>query len=187
MGCSFRTNAFEIEAMGRGRAESRRTPVESGSTPSSARGDNAAMMHKGSCLCGSVRYEIEGELGDFGYCHCASCRKASGSAYGANAPVERANFRLVNGGETLREYESTPGKFRVFCSTCGSPMYAYLAATRDILRVRLGSLDSRFVKQPKAHTFTSEKAAWSPIHDELPRFAQWAPKSVLEQRGSRQT
>ncbi len=31
-------------------------------------------MHRGSCLCGAVKYEIEGELGDFGYCHCKSCR-----------------------------------------------------------------------------------------------------------------
>ncbi|HEX6764781.1 MAG TPA: GFA family protein, partial [Polyangiaceae bacterium] len=77
-------------------------------------------------MCRSITYEISGELGDFGYCHCRSCRKASGSAHGANAPVERADFRLLTGAETLREYESSPGKFRAFCGKCGSPIYAYL-------------------------------------------------------------
>jgi hypothetical protein len=143
-------------------------------------------LHKGSCLCQSVRYEVEGELGDFGYCHCTSCRKASGSAHGANSGVDRANFRLLSGAETLREYQSSPGKFRVFCSNCGSPIYAYLEASRDVIRLRLGSLDTPFSKQPRAHTFVSDKAEWEPIDDRLPQFPEWAPKSVLVQRGSRQ-
>jgi hypothetical protein len=143
-------------------------------------------MHKGSCLCGGVRYEVTGDLGDFGYCHCKSCRKASGSSHGANAPTTRTDFQLVRGAELLREFESSPGKFRVFCSTCGSPIYAYLSATRDILRLRLGSLDTPFEKQPRAHTFVSDKAQWEPLHDGIPQFPEWAPKSVLDQRGSRQ-
>jgi len=143
-------------------------------------------MHKGSCLCGSVRYEIDGELGEFGYCHCRSCRKASGSAHAANAGVERARFHLVSGDATLREYESSPGKLRAFCSACGSPIYAYLTASADVIRIRLGSLDTPFAGEPRAHTWVSDKAPWDPIADGLPQFPEWAPKSVLNQRGSRQ-
>ena len=143
-------------------------------------------MYFGSCLCGGIRYAIDGELGDFGYCHCTSCRKASGSAHAANSPVDRAHFLIVNGAELLREYESSAGKFRAFCGRCGSPIYAYLEATRDVLRLRLGTLDTPFAKQPKAHTFVSDKAPWEPINDGLPQFEEWAPKSVLDQRGSRQ-
>jgi hypothetical protein len=143
-------------------------------------------VYKGSCLCSDVQYEITGELGPFGYCHCQSCRKASGTAHAANSPVERANFRLVQGADTLREFESSPGKFRAFCSRCGSPIYAYLAVSRETLRIRLGSLDTPFTKQPTAHTWVSDKAPWDPIGDGLPQFPEWAPKSVLDQRGSRQ-
>lgn len=56
-------------------------------------------MYQGSCLCRNVRYEVTGEMGDFGYCHCTSCRKASGSAHAANAPVARSNFRLISGSD----------------------------------------------------------------------------------------
>jgi hypothetical protein len=143
-------------------------------------------MHHGSCLCGIVRYELSGELGAFGYCHCRSCRKASGSSHAANAPIERAQFQLLGGADTLREFESSPGKFRAFCSRCGSPIYAYLAESREILRIRLGSLDTSFSQRPRAHTFVSDKADWEPIEDNLPQFPEWAPKAVLEQRGSRQ-
>ena len=143
-------------------------------------------MYEGSCLCGSIQYRIEGELSDFGYCHCKSCRKASGSAFGANAGFERRNFSLSDPSGVLREYESSSGKTRAFCSNCGSPIYAYLTTTPDLVRVRLGSLDMPFTKHAKAHTFVSDKASWEFIHDDLCRFDQWAPRGVLIQTGSRQ-
>ncbi|HEY3593965.1 MAG TPA: GFA family protein, partial [Polyangiaceae bacterium] len=135
-------------------------------------------MYEGSCLCGAIRYQIEGELGDFGFCHCRSCQKASGSAHAANAPVDRANLRFL-GSDTLREYESSPGKRRGFCSRCGSPIYAVLAENPDVLRIRLGTLDTPLEAQPKAHFWVSEKAHWEPLEGSMPKFPEWAPRSVL--------
>jgi putative intracellular protease/amidase len=146
----------------------------------------AAATHSGSCLCGTVKYEVRGELGDFGYCHCKSCRKASGTAHAANAPVDRVNYRTVRGAARLRQFQSSPGKFRAFCSECGSPLFAYLAASPGVLRVRLGSLDTPFTKQARAHTFVSDKAPWEAIGPGALQFPEWAPKEVLHQRGSRQ-
>lgn len=146
------------------------------------------MVHAGSCLCGNVKYEVHGELSDFGHCHCKSCRKASGSAFGANVGVDRADFHLLSGGDTLREFESSPGKRRAFCARCGSPIYAYLDRTRDVLRIRLGSLDTPLDRYARAHTFISDKASWENIEafSGLPQFPEWAPKDVLVQKGSRQ-
>jgi hypothetical protein len=100
--------------------------------------------------------------------------------------VERDAFVLLAGQDVLREYESSPGKLRAFCSNCGSPIYAYLTASPDVLRIRLGSLDTPFRKQPRAHTWVSDKAEWEPIEDSLPQFPEWASRDVLEQRGTRQ-
>ena len=143
-------------------------------------------MYEGSCLCGSIRYSIEGELSDFGYCHCVSCRKASGTAHAANAGVDRSVFLLEDSHSYLKEYESSPGKLRAFCSNCGSSIFAYLAATPHLIRIRLGTLDTSFGKEAKAHTFVSEKAPWHIIEGDLPQFAMWADKGVLVQIGSRQ-
>lgn len=145
-------------------------------------------MHAGSCLCGNVRYEVDGALSDFGHCHCTSCRKASGSAFAANAAVDRAAFRLLGGSDTLREFESSPGKLRAFCGRCGSPIYAYLTKSPDVLRIRLGSLDTPLPARAKAHTFVSDKADWEDLDafSSLPRFDTWATHDVLVQKGSRQ-
>jgi hypothetical protein len=93
---------------------------------------------------------------------------------------------LVAGKELVREFESSPGKFRAFCTNCGSPLYAHLSAAPDVIRIRLGTLDTPFMKQPQAHTWVSDKASWDPIEGKVPQFATWAPKSVLHQRGTRQ-
>ncbi len=143
-------------------------------------------MHNGSCLCGKIQYTLEGDLSAFGYCHCKSCRKASGSAHAANAGIERKNFTLQDPEQVLREYESSPGKYRSFCTNCGSPIYAYLRATPELIRIRLGSLDTAFQKQAIAHTFVSDKAEWDVIFGDLPQFNEWAPREVLLQTGSKQ-
>ena len=143
-------------------------------------------MYKGSCLCGQIKYQIKGELSDFGYCHCTSCRKASGSAHGANAGIDRNSFALSDPAGSLSEYESSPGKFRTFCSNCGSPLYAYLAKTRDLIRIRLGTLDTTFTKHAQAHTFVGDKASWETIYGNLPQFDEWASRDVLVQSGSKQ-
>jgi hypothetical protein len=54
------------------------------------------------------------------------------------------------------------------------------------LRIRLGSLDTPFVKQPQAHTWVSDKAPWEPLEGDVPQFPEWAPRAVLRQDGSRQ-
>lgn len=143
-------------------------------------------MHQGSCLCGEIQYSVDGEPSDFGYCHCTSCRKASGTAHAANAAVARSDFTLSDRQGYLREYESSPGKHRAFCSNCGSPLYAYLNKSPNEIRIRLGTLDTAFTKNAKAHTFVADKASWEIIYGELPQFDEWAPRDVLLQPGSRQ-
>jgi hypothetical protein len=38
-------------------------------------------MHEGRCLCGNVRYEVDGPFAAVVNCHCSMCRKHHGSAY----------------------------------------------------------------------------------------------------------
>ena len=127
-------------------------------------------MHA-SCLCGGVRVAITGKLGPVVYCHCSYCRKASGTAFGANADVRRKYWRWVSGEELIREFESSPGTFRGFCSRCGSPVYKRRVDAPDILRLRLGLLDDDPARRALAHFWVGSKAPWFDIADELPQFA----------------
>jgi hypothetical protein len=127
-------------------------------------------MHSGSCLCGGIRFQIDAELPPVQLCHCAQCRKAQGSAFGANLPVDRAAFRLLCGAELLKAYESSPGKQRVFCSVCGSPIYSCRDQLPGVLRVRAGLIDGPLPAGVALHFHVASKADWWTISDALPQF-----------------
>jgi hypothetical protein len=127
-------------------------------------------MLTGSCLCGRVRYEIDGRVGPMGHCHCSTCRKAQGGAFVTNAPVRTKYFTLRAGADAVAEFESSPGKWRCFCRTCGSPLWSRRATEPDIVRIRVGLLDGDPERRPLGHVWVSEKAPWYEIPDDLPRY-----------------
>ncbi|WP_320151034.1 GFA family protein [uncultured Tolumonas sp.] len=127
-------------------------------------------MLKGSCLCNSIQYEIHGELGQAMMCHCSKCRKANGSAFAVNAAVKADEFKIISGQEFVTEFESTPGVFRSFCKKCGSPLVSRRPSQPDVLRLRIGTLDTPVKVKPVAHIFVGSKAVWDEIHDDIPQF-----------------
>ena len=49
--------------------------------------------YRGSCLCGEVRFEIDGFTDYVSYCHCKLCRKFHGAAFSTMAAVPATKFR----------------------------------------------------------------------------------------------
>ena len=116
-----------------------------------------------------MRFEISGPLPAIQICHCGQCRKAQGSAFAAALPVRAEAVRFGSGREVIREYESSPGKFRAFCTNCGSPIYSRRPDTPDRLRLRAGTVDAPVDARPVAHFHTASKADWFEITDTLPQ------------------
>ena len=128
-------------------------------------------MIKGSCLCGKVKYEITGPVGEIVHCHCQTCRKAHGSAFSSVAPVKERDFRLVGNG-VLKAFESSPGKQRFFCQDCGTQIYAKREQTEHII-LRLGSLDDDPQSEEKSHIWVADKASWYSINSHLPEYDEF--------------
>ena len=122
------------------------------------------------CLCGGVRIEVSGKVGPVVYCHCSRCRKASGTAFATNADVRRKYWKLLAGEDLVREFESSPGVIRAFCSRCGSPIYSRRPDTPDVLRIRLGILNDDPGRRSLAHFWVGSKATWFDIADTVPQF-----------------
>ena len=129
-------------------------------------------MLSGSCLCGAVAYEVDVASGPIVHCHCATCRKAHGSAFSSVMPVPRDRFRWVKGEELLSSFESSPGKWRRFCSRCGSQIVAERPAQPNVL-LRLGCLDTPITDRPKEHIWRSDGASWFDPKDQLPEWAEF--------------
>jgi hypothetical protein len=113
-------------------------------------------MLEGSCACGRIRYEIDGELiGPVTYCHCWRCRKHS--------------FSIVSGEELLSSWQSSPGVHRFFASCCGSPIYKRHDDLPSVFGFRLGTLDSDPGRKAALHFMAGSKVPWAEIHDTLPQ------------------
>lgn len=134
------------------------------------------MVATGSCLCGAVQYQIDGLLNKIQLCHCQQCRKAQGGAFASNISVALSDFKITQGEGQLSVYESKTreGKYRLFCSGCGSPIISKLDSAPDVVRVRAGTLDEPIDSEIIFHQFVAYKASWWDIIDGLPKLDEYS-------------
>ena len=126
----------------------------------------------GSCLCGEIRYEINGEISGILNCHCSDCRKSHGAAFRTRGAVRSQDFTFLSGEDLLTRYEHKPGEYRSFCRKCGSNIATFFADPSSSIGLALGTLDTPFTGEAKFHVFTSDKAPWYVITDDLPQFSE---------------
>jgi hypothetical protein len=94
---------------------------------------------RGSCLCGGVRFEIDGTLMRSSHCYCRQCQKAHGAPFRTRARVRAADFRFLVGEELVSFCESTPGTHRGFCKVCGAPVLVKFDEHSRSARTDLGA------------------------------------------------
>lgn len=131
------------------------------------------MAIRGSCLCGSVSYEITGSFKVMGNCHCSICRKSHGAAFVTWGIIDSNQFQWTSGQEFIQEYESSPGRNRCFCKKCGAPLVTTHAG--EIGEVVVGTVEGDPGVRPSEHIFVGSKAPWYDITDSLPQFEKWPP------------
>lgn len=132
-------------------------------------------MINGSCLCKKVQYEYSGAVGTITVCHCSDCRKAQGTGSVVAVPVDAAQLRWLSGEHDIAEYESSPGKKRAFCRRCGAPLYSRRDDVPDVLRLRMGTIDSPHELVPAAHIFAKDVPGWARLDDDWPRYDRLEP------------
>lgn len=127
--------------------------------------------YRGSCLCGAVKYEMDGDLRFASHCHCSMCRKAHGAAFGSYGGVSVRKFRITQGRDSVRAFNSSTGVTRSFCSHCGSPLTWTSDQHPEYLAFTLGTLETPLPMPPgMRHIHVASKAPWYEICDALPRF-----------------
>lgn len=125
---------------------------------------------RGSCLCGAVRYAVDGPGITARHCHCTRCRQARGAGNASNWIVALDDFRLLSGADSIRRYKVPEAKYftQSFCGGCGATVPT-IDEGRGIAIVPFGGLDDEPPKTPVEHIWTADKASWNPFQDDLPR------------------
>jgi len=127
----------------------------------------------GSCLCGSVKFEVRPPFSAFRYCHCSRCRKASGSAHAANIFVPQGQFAWSAGEDLVNHYKlPTARTFAVsFCTRCGSRV-PHLIHERQEYLIPAGLLDEDPVSRPQNIIFWGSRAPWYVEPQVIPKFSE---------------
>ncbi len=122
-------------------------------------------MHKGSCLCGDVSFQVAGELlGQTSACHCTQCRKQSGHHWASGNVAE--NGLSINGPVTW--FEASKAAKRGFCARCGSLLF-WKAHDENQISFSLGCLDGETGLKLQRHIFVADKGDYYDISDGLPQ------------------
>ena len=135
-------------------------------------------MKTGGCLCGAVRYEIQGELRDVVDCHCSKCRKFHGH-YSAYTSVPVKDLKIVK-SQNLKWYDSTKDETahvsRGFCNKCESSLFWY-PRSHEKISVAAGSLDEPTGLQTMAHIWISQMGDYYKIYDDHPQYKRGRRKT----------
>ncbi len=105
------------------------------------------MTRTARCCCGACSIEVEGEPAINAICHCANCKRRTGSAFGWSSYF--ADEQVTQKTGDMRCYELTGGghpQQRWFCAHCGTTLFWKSAFHPG----RTGIAGGCFVEQPLA-------------------------------------
>ena len=127
-------------------------------------------MLEGGCLCGAVRYCINGKPYHLTHCHCATCRRASAAAFVTWFSLKADEFELLLGAPA--QFASSRNVVRTFCARCGTPLTYRQVTQSEEIDITVCSLDHPAALMPEDHTWVSSRLPWVKTCDGLREHAR---------------
>jgi hypothetical protein len=133
---------------------------------------NAEILAVGSCACGAIKWTSTALPFALNFCHCVSCRKASGVAFQAFMDFETEAVRFdMRNPAAMKHVELSKNAKRGFCSECGSSMTIQYNVDPEEMGICAGSLDVSSIKGgiraldgiKKKHIFVKDNIGWYDI------------------------
>ncbi len=122
----------------------------------------------GSCLCGAIKFKIEGDFEHFFLCHCKHCQKDTGSAHAANIFSSNTRVEWIAGEKEVKTYNLPSTRHsKSFCQHCGS---AVPTVGESMTVIPAGCLDTDSPILPDSHIFVSSKANWENGLESITKF-----------------
>lgn len=131
------------------------------------------MKAQGGCLCGQLRYAIDAELIDAGFCHCRLCQRSSGSPAMAWLTIPFSGFSYSSGEVGI--FQSSEQFQREYCPRCGTQISFRAQSNPQRIDVTVCSLDHPDAVQPEYHIWCQSKVSWLHINDDIPQYPDGGP------------
>jgi hypothetical protein len=115
------------------------------------------MLYTGSCHCGEVRFEVEGQVDSALACNCSMCSRKGSLLW--FAPKEQ--FKLLTPEDAAANYMFNKHKIRHrFCRICGIHPYAEATGPdgRDMAAINLRTLEDFDFASVPVHEYDGRAA-----------------------------
>lgn len=130
------------------------------------------MTYSGQCMCGAIRYQVDGEPNAVAACHCSDCRRSAGAPMVAWAMFPETALTVTRGQP--KTINSSGTAMRSFCGACGTGLF-YRNATvlPGIVDIQSATLDDPEALPPGMQIQTAERLNWMKRLHELPEFERF--------------
>jgi hypothetical protein len=101
-------------------------------------------IHEGGCLCGTVRYQTQGEPIRVTICHCRFCQRATGGAFMVEPIFRSEDVRITRGNPSIYTHTSEGSGKRLYihsCSDCATKLYVTFERFLDTCGIYSGTFD----------------------------------------------
>ena len=126
-------------------------------------------------MCGTVRFRLDSDPFDAGWCHCRTCQLSSGAPAMVFASVTEGDYIVTEGEEAVRRVASSSFGHRAFCGECGTPLYMRVNHQPETVDFSVATLDEPGRVRPGFHIFWSSRVAWLEFDDGLPKYDRFRP------------
>ena len=120
---------------------------------------------EGRCLCGAVQFVATGEPLGVAWCHCDSCRRHSGAPVSVFVAFRRDAYTVTNG--EITKFNSSPGRWRGFCSRCGSTLTCEGESSSPETHFHIGAFEEAAQFKPSRHIFPEERLPWLHLAEDV--------------------
>ena len=123
---------------------------------------------EGGCLCGSLRFCVQGETSWSAHCHCRMCQKEHGAGYVTWVGVTNDKLRLTGDETDLVWFDSSEAAQRGFCRRCGSSLFFRSTRWPGETHIARANFDGSIDRLPQANVFFDSHVEWMPVDKDLP-------------------
>jgi hypothetical protein len=128
---------------------------------------------EGGCLCGNIRYRVEGPVEESAYCHCRTCQQQSGAPVVAWFAIAPAQLSYLRGKP--KQFRASSHAAREFCGDCGTYLLFREDDATATIGVNTATLDDPNRVPPTFHIWHQSHITWFDTADALPRFEKGKP------------
>lgn len=126
---------------------------------------------EGGCLCGAIRYRLDGPIRFVSQCCCKDCQKATGTGHTTIIGIDKSQLRVEGTPKTFTNSGESGGDVtRHFCGNCGGRLYTSGTLPGDVIMVQAGSLDDPNRIEPQSVIYTKDATRWDRFDPALPAF-----------------